>query len=93
MGSPLVPALVDILVGYFNSKLFCCIQKRTIYMQYVDDTFAIFKEEGDVDDFLVMLNRLHPDLKFTFENEHNGKLPFLDILGKRAELGFETSVQ
>ena len=53
---------------------------------------AIFKLEGDVDDFLVTLNRLHPALKFTFEKEHDGKLPFLDILLERTELGFETGV-
>ena len=66
--------------------------RQFIFYNYVDDTFAIFKQEGDVDDFLVTLNRLHPALKFTFENEHDGKLPFLDILVERTELGFETSV-
>ena len=68
------------------------IKKPTIYFRYVDGTFAISKDEGDVDDFLVTLNRLHPALKFTFEKEHDGKLPFLDILVQRTELGFETSV-
>ena len=92
MGSPLGPALANIFVGYHESKLFSCVQKPTIYFRYVDDTFAIFKQEGDVDDFLVTLNRLHPALKFTFEKEHDGKLPFLDILVERTELGFETSV-
>ena len=38
-----------------------------------------------------MLNRLHPALKFTFEKEHDRKLPFLDIPVERTELGFETS--
>ena len=55
-------------------------------------TFAIFKQENDFDDFLVKLNCLHPVLKFTFEKEHDGKLPFLDILVERTKLGFETSV-
>ena len=92
MGSPLGPALVNIFVGYQESKLFSCVQKPTIYFRYVDDTFAIFKQMGDVDDFLVTLNRLHPALKFTFEKQHDGKLTFLDILVERTELGFETSV-
>ena len=91
-GSPLGPAVANIFVGYHKSKLFSCVQKPTIYFQYVDDTFAIFKQEGDVDDFLVTLNCLHPALKFTFEKEQDGKLPFLDILVERTELGFETSV-
>ena len=72
MGSPLGTALTDIFVGYHESKLFSCVQKPTIYFRYVDDTFAIFKHEGDVDDFLVTLNRLHPALKFTFQKEHDG---------------------
>ena len=92
MGSPLGPALANIFVGYHESKLFSCVQKPTIYFRYVDDTFAIFEQEGDVDDFLVMLNRLYSALNFTFEKEHDGKLPFLDILVEKTELGFETSV-
>ena len=92
MVSPLGPALANIFVGYHDSKLFSWVQKPTIYFRYVDDTFAIFKQEGDVDDFLVTLNRLHPALKFTFEKEQDGKLPFLDILVERTELAFETSV-
>ena len=92
MGSPMGPALANIFVGFHESKLFSCVQKPTIYLRNVDDTFAIFKQEGDVDDFLASRNRLHPALKFTFEKEHDGKLPFLDILVERTELGFETSV-
>ena len=92
MGSPLGPALASIFVGYHESKLFSCVQKLTIYFRYVDDTFAIFKQEGDVDNFLITLNRLHPALKFTFEKEHDDKLPFLDILVERTDLDFKTSV-
>ena len=83
---------LHIFVGYHESKLFSCVQKPTIHFQYVDDTFAIFKQEGDTDDFLVTLNRLHPALKFTFEKEHDGKLPFLDILVERTEHGCKTSI-
>ena len=92
MGSPFGPALANIFAGYHESKLFSCVQKPTIYFRYVDDTFAVFKQESDVDDFQVTLNRLHPALKFTFEKEHDGKLPFLDILVEKNELGSETSV-
>ena len=92
IGSPLGPELASTFVGYHESKLFSCVKKNTIYFRYVHDTFAIFKQESDVDDFLVTLNCLHPTLKFTFEKEHDGKLPFLHILVERTELGFETSV-
>ena len=70
LSSPLGEALANTFVGYLESKLFSCVQKPTIYLRNVDDTLAIFKQEGDVDNFLVTLNRLHPALKFTFEKEH-----------------------
>ena len=76
MGSPLGPALANIFDGYHESKLFSCVQKPTIYFRYVDDTFAIFKQEGDVDDFLVSLKRLHPALKFTFAKNMMAKIHF-----------------
>ena len=75
----------------FRRELFSCVL-CLVYFRYVDDTFAIFKQEGDFDDFLVTLNRLHRALKFAFEKEHDGKFPFLDSLVERTELGFETSV-
>ena len=92
MGSPLGPASANIFVGYYKSKLFSHVQKPSIYFRYVDDTFATFKQESDVDDFLVTLIRLYPALTFTFEKQHDGKLPFLETLVETTELGFETSV-
>ena len=68
------------------------VQKPTIYFRYVDDTLALFKQKSDVEDFLISLNRLHLALQFTFEREHETKLPFLDILAERTELSFETNV-
>ena len=47
------------------------IATPSVYLYYEVSTYsmlsAIFKQEGDGDDFLVTLNRLHPALKFTFE--------------------------
>ena len=92
MGSLLGPALANIFVGYYQTKQFSRVYKSTIYSRYVDNTLAIFKQEGDVNDFLVTLNRQHPALKFTFEKEHDSKLAFLDIPVEKTELGFETRV-
>ena len=64
MGSLLHPALAHIFAGYHESKLFSCVQNPTIYFRDVDDTFAIFKQEVDIEDFLVTLNCFHPALKF-----------------------------
>ena len=43
-------------------------------------------------DFLVFLNGLHPALKFTAENECDGKLPFMDVLVHCVENDFVWSV-
>ena len=64
MGSPLGPELTNIFVAYHESKLFSCVHKLTVHFRYVDDTFAIFKQEGDADYFLVTLNHLHPALSY-----------------------------
>ena len=69
MGSPLVPALANIFVGYYEEKLFSQTQKPPTYFRYVDDTFAVFDHEAEADEFLTKLNCLHPSLRFTFEKE------------------------
>ena len=40
----------------------------------------------------MFLNGLHLALKFTAENECDGKLPFMDVLVHRVENGFVRSV-
>ena len=67
MGSPLGLALASIFVGYYEEKLFSQTQKPPTYFSYVDDTFAIFDDEAEADEFLTKLNCLHPSLKVTFE--------------------------
>ena len=48
MGSPLCPALANIFVGYYESKLFNKISKPTVYCHYVDDTFSPFHKETEL---------------------------------------------
>ena len=92
MESPLVPALANIFVEYYEEKLFSQTQKPPTYFRYVDDTFAIFDHEAEADEFLTKLNCLHPSLKFTFEKEKGKCLPFLCVYVERTDIGFETSV-
>ena len=47
MGSSLGPALANIFVGYYESKLFNKISKPTVYCRYVDDTFSLFYKETE----------------------------------------------
>ena len=68
-------------------------KKPIIYKRYVDDTFCLFENEKDANEFLDYLNKQHPNIKFTSEPEVNGVLPFLDInIEKRDGGGFSTSV-
>ena len=92
VGSPLGPALASIFVGYYEEKLFSQTQKPPTYFRYVDDTFAIFDDEAEADEFLTKLNCLHPSLKVTFEKEKGKCLPFLDVHVEKTDVGLEASV-
>ena len=90
MGSPLGPALANIFVGYYESKLFQTTSKPEMYYRYMDDTFVVFSNEDECDLFSDSLNSLHPSLHFTFEKESNVALPFLDVLVEKSPSKFIT---
>ena len=92
MGSPLGPALANIFVGYYESKLFQTTSKPEMYYRYMDDTFLVFSYEDECDLFLDSLNSLHPSLRFIFEKESNLALPFLDVLVEKSPSKFITSI-
>ena len=92
MGSPLGPALVNIFVGFYESKLFDKISKPQIYYCYVDDTFALFQDEVGSETFLTNLISLHTSLKFTSEKEVNQLLTFLHVLVTKSTNNFTISV-
>ena len=46
----------------------------------------------NLNDFLPLLNNLAPSIKFTVENENEGKLPFLDCTVHRVERAFKFSI-
>ena len=51
--------------------------KPVCYRRYVDDSFVLFKSRLlNLRDYL---NKCHPNMKFSFEEEKNGKLSFLDV--------------
>ena len=92
MGSPLGPALANIFVGYYEEKLFSEISKSAVYFRYVDDTFVIFQNEKESDEFLIRLNGLHSSLQFTFEKEKNNSFPSLDVHVEHTKGSYETKV-
>ena len=88
MGSPLGPVLTNIFVGYEEEKLFIDNNQPLIYFRYVSDTFAMFEDEFNCNQFLKQLNLLDQSLTFTHEKEVNGKLPFSDVLVEKSNTKF-----
>ena len=59
----------------------------------MDDIFCLFDNQEDAQNFLLYLNKQHPNIKFTEDPEKNGSLPFLDVnIGKGEGGHFETSI-
>ena len=92
MGSPLGPTLATIFLGYYERNILNIVGAPLYYCRYVDDTFAIFNNENECDNFERRLNLLHPSLQFTSEKENNNKLSFLDVLVEKNQFGITTDI-
>ena len=92
MGSPLGPVLSDIFMIELETSL---LPELTDYIQfwkrYVDDTIC-FIIVGSVNYILSVLNSFDVNIKFTYQLEHEGKLPFLDVLLCRSGKKIYTTV-
>ena len=95
MGSPLGPTLANIFLAHYEEKWLndCPVQfKPQLYRRYVDDIFLLFDKRDHVKKFLRYMNSRHKNMKFTYEEEQNDILPFLDIKITRDGDRFTTSV-
>lgn len=81
MGDPLSCFVANLFLSYFeiNAKSVMDYFPR-VWIRYIDDVFAIFNKEENLQAFVDKLNSFYPTIKFTYETEENEKLPFLDIL-------------
>ena len=81
MGSPEAPVLANLFIGYHEQLWLENYDETSVlfYHRYVNDTFCVFHNEHDAILFIDYLNRQHVNIKFTFEKEKNGRLPFLDV--------------
>ena len=69
------------------------MSKPVVFFRYVDDTFVIFQNKKESEEFLIRLNSsLHSSLQFTFEKEKNNSLPFLDVHVEHTKGSYETKV-
>ena len=91
MDSPLGPALANIFVGYHGEKLLNQNNETKIYLQCIDDTFALSEDQSYCDQFLTELNSQHQSPIFTYEKETDSKPPFLNVLVEKSDRQFLTS--
>ena len=66
--------------------------KPVFYRRYVDDIFVLFESTEHLSKFYNYFNTCHPNMSFSFEQEKNGKLSFLDIEVSREKGKFVTTV-
>ena len=81
MGSPLGPSLANFFLGYLETHMFQnSVYFPKFYCRYVDDIFAVFDNDTDINNFFDFLNDVHPNLKFTKDEAlNNCSFPFLNV--------------
>ena len=92
MGSPLGPAIAGIFMVDLERNV---IPKISIHMtkwkRHVDDTIT-YINPSSIDYVLSVLNSFHKNIKFSFEEEKDDKISFLDVLILRNGSTIETTV-
>jgi len=81
MGNSLAPILADLFMQKLEKNF---TQKFKFYIgayfRFVDDSFLLWHgTKKKYSEFLAYINQLHPQIKFTSEEEKNFKLNFLDL--------------
>ena len=77
--SPLLPVVARIFMANLEQKALDQFKTRSLFWCcFIDDVFLLVKR-AVVKELLDHLNRRHNCIKFTVEEEYQGKLPFLDV--------------
>ena len=95
MGSPLGPTMANVFLSFYEVKwLEQCPKefKPAFYRRYVDDIFVLFESAEHLSKYRDYFNTRHPNMSFSFEQEKNGKLSFLDVEVSREKGKFVTTV-
>ena len=95
MGSPLGPTMASVFLSFYEFKwLEQCPKefKQVYYKRYVDDIFVLFESAEHLSKFRDYFNTRHLNMSFSFEQEKNGKLSFLDVEVSREKGKFVTTV-
>ena len=83
MGSPVSPIVANLFMEWFEERAIqSFMYEITIWRRYVDDTMVALCDSL-VDEFTEHINSIHPAIKFTREEEVEGKIAMLDTNIKR----------
>ena len=92
MGSSLGPLLANIFVVELETALIPYLSsKLSSWSRFVDNGICFVKKES-IRFVLDTLNNFHKNIKFTFEEEIDGKNEFLDVLLVRSNLYIDIAV-
>ena len=81
------------LLCHFEEKwVLNYVGRPSIWFRYVDDTFTLFESKNNALQFLQYLNSCQVNIKITIEFKENNVIPFLDVLIKRHNHTFSTSI-
>ena len=95
IGSLLGSLLANVFMSHVEKLLFNSDLKQEVnfWVRFVDDVFVIFdKVNPKINNILVCLNNIHPNIKFTVEHKINHYLHFLNIDIKFINGIFKTSI-
>ena len=80
-------------MNWLTNEVLAKIKNPPVIMRYVDDLFLAFDNPNDVEYVVYQVfNSIHPNLKFTKEEENERKLPCLDVLITKTSNGIETII-
>lgn len=86
MGNPLSPLLAEIFRDSLESIIMNhpLFKKFLYWYRYVDDVLTCFiGTETQLNQFIELINNLHPNIKFTIEREIDNSIDFLDLTIKK----------
>ena len=90
MGFSLGPTMANVFLSFNEMKwLEQCPNK---FKRYVHFIFVLFESAEDLSQFRAYLNTCDPNMYFSYEQEVNGKLSFLDLEVSRQQGKFVTTV-
>lgn len=78
MGSPLSPILAEIFMIEMENNILPSLSSVRLWVRMVDDVFAIIRKRK-LEEILKIINNYDSDLSFTYEEETNDSLNFLDV--------------